>query len=129
MGSSPWGGKEMDTTEQLTISFQLLIKAHQLEKQSRKKNNVPRDTFNSKISIRTHHEISLQQSHCYGQTIVHMLRKIQVIQQSDKSAYLRRQHNRQSYFSLPLLIFKSNILEMPSEIKRHMSASIILKAF
>lgn len=41
----------------------------------------------------------------------------------------RRQYNRQSYFSFPLLIFKSNILEKASEIKRHMSASIMLKAF
>lgn len=41
----------------------------------------------------------------------------------------RRQYNRQFYFSFPLLIFGSNILEIPLEIKRHMFASMILKAF
>ena len=90
VGYSPWGGKEMDTTEQVTISFQLLIKAHhkQLEKQRRKKNNVPCDTFNWKISVRTQHEVSLQQSHYYVKTTVRMLRKIWVIQQSDNITYL-----------------------------------------
>lgn len=38
-------------------------------------------------------------------------------------------YNGQFYFSFPVFSFTSNILEIPSEVKRYMFAFIMLKAF